>query len=71
MTSSTHKQHTSVVALHEHLPEHLRQVAEGAIIDWLIRTGQWDAAAQAKLEAQQQHIESAPPEKMLPRPNQP
>lgn len=42
----THAEPRHTAALSEKLPEHLRHLSEGAIIDWLIRTGQWDPTAQ-------------------------
>lgn len=43
------------------LPEHLRHLSEGAIIDWLIRTGQWDPAAPTTFEVPAAPLSDTPP----------
>ena len=45
-----HLEHTHTGPSSQKLPEHLRHLSEGAIIDWLIRTGQWDPNAQTEFE---------------------
>ncbi|KAB8143247.1 hypothetical protein F8S13_09475 [Chloroflexia bacterium SDU3-3] len=33
-----------------HLMDQLHSIAEGAVIDWLLRTGQWDPEAETKIQ---------------------
>jgi hypothetical protein len=42
------------VDITEKLPAHLQDMAEGAILDWLIRTGRWRPTSPAKLDVQAQ-----------------
>lgn len=62
MTPPKKVDHTHAAASTARLPEHLQNMTEGAIIDWLIRTGQWDPNAQNKTEVQE-----TPTEDVVPR----
>lgn len=62
MTSDNkHPEPKHAGASSEKLPEHLRHLSEGAIIDWLIRTGQWDPTAPTTFEVPAAPVSGTPP----------